>query len=171
MIGLRRDEVILFPHNSKWKDIFLKEKINLENSIGTYIISIEHVGSTSIPDIPAKPIIDIAVAVNNFEEAKVCIFPLEKLGYEYKGEFGIPRRHYFIKGDPVIFHLHMNEINSDDWNNQINFRNFLQKNEMIAQEYAEIKLKLAQKFPKNREAYLTGKGFFIEKILKIIEKG
>jgi GrpB-like predicted nucleotidyltransferase (UPF0157 family) len=142
----------------------------LEKTIGPHIISIEHVGSTSIPGIPAKPIIDIGISVKDYNEAEICIKPIEDLGYEYKGELGITRRHYFTKGDPRTHHLHMNEINSKDWNNQIKFRDFLRKNGDYAKEYSEIKIKLAEKFSDDREAYLYGKAPFIEKILKIINE-
>jgi GrpB-like predicted nucleotidyltransferase (UPF0157 family) len=167
MIGLDDDKVILLPHNPKWKNFFLEEKKLLEKTIGHYIISIEHIGSTAIPGIPAKPIIDIGVSVNDFDEAKICIKPIEELGYEYKGEHGIPRRHYFSKGNPGTHHLHLNEITSKDWTNQIKFRDFLRKNKLSAKEYANVKIKLAEKYPNNREAYLKGKDPFITKILNM----
>ena len=97
-----------------------------------YVLDIQHVGSTSIPGMIAKPIIDIAIAVKNFEEASVCIEPIERLGYEYKGEFGIPRRHYFTKGNPRTHHIHMNEISSHDWSDQITFRNYLLQHQAMA---------------------------------------
>jgi GrpB-like predicted nucleotidyltransferase (UPF0157 family) len=167
MIGLERGKLKLLPYQLEWKKLFTEEKQRLEAAIGNNILEIEHIGSTSIPGMTAKPIIDIAIAIHNFEEAKVCIDPLENLGYEYKGEFGIPRRLYFVKGTPRRFHLHMNEIISDHWKNHISFRDYLIKHPDKAKQYADLKIKLAQQFKANREAYTEGKTSFIEKILQL----
>src|SRR5215208_5776846 len=112
MIGLPTGVVELHPYTAIWVDLFRSEEARLRAAIGRYVLDIQHVGSTSIPGIPAKPIIDIGVAVANFEQAAVCIEPMQTLGYEYKGEFGIPRRHFFTQGEPRTHHLHMNEISS-----------------------------------------------------------
>ena len=98
MLGLARGTVALEPYDDRWPTLFRTEEAELQIAIGAYVLDIQHVGSTSILGIPAKPIIDIAVAVNNFEAAAVCIAPLAALGYLYRGEAGIPRRHYFPKG-------------------------------------------------------------------------
>ncbi|MCJ7551153.1 MAG: GrpB family protein, partial [Anaerolineae bacterium] len=112
MIGLERGVVRLAPYTTEWQRCFEAEKERLQAVIGQYVLDIQHVGSTSIPGMIAKPIIDIGIAVTSFEEARVCIQPIQQLGYEYRGELKIPRRHYFVKGDPRTHHLHMNEIDS-----------------------------------------------------------
>jgi GrpB-like predicted nucleotidyltransferase (UPF0157 family) len=95
----------------------------------------------------AKPVIDIAVAVLDFDRLQVCIKPLEEIGYEYRGELGIPRRHYFVLGDPRRCHLHMNEISSTEWENQILFRDALIEHKELAEAYAALKIDLARRFP------------------------
>lgn len=111
-----------------------KKPERLRAVLGGFVLDIQHVGSTSIPGIPAKPILDIAVAVANFEEASRCLAPIEALGYTYRGEASIPRRHYFVKGaaDNRTHHLHMNEIQSDDWQQQIAFRDILRQHSDLA---------------------------------------
>jgi GrpB-like predicted nucleotidyltransferase (UPF0157 family)/protein associated with RNAse G/E len=164
-IGLAAGVVELHPHTPIWVELYQAEEARLRAAISRYVLDIQHVGSTSIPGIPAKPIIDIGVAVANFEEAAVCIEPMRALGYEYKGELGIPRRHYFARGEPRTHHLHMNEIGSADWRQQIAFRDTLRADAKLAQEYATLKLRLAQQFPTDRLAYTESKSGFIFKVL------
>ena len=167
MIGLERGTVRLVPYVIEWKRIFEEEKIRLQVAVGMYVLDIQHVGSTSIPGMVAKPIIDIAIAVMNFEEACICIKPIEQLGYEYKGENGIPRRHLFAKGEPRTHHIHMNEIGSSEWNDQIIFRDYLTQHQEIATEYAELKIEAARRYPTDRQAYLDSKAPFIERVLRL----
>jgi GrpB-like predicted nucleotidyltransferase (UPF0157 family) len=171
MIGLEKGIVKLSRYTGEWRQLFEVEKASLQDKLGSYILDIQHVGSTSIPGMLAKPIIDIAIAVALFEEARVCIPLIEELGYEYKGEFGIPHRHYFVKGDPRTFHIHMSEIDSMEWQNTILFRDYLCQHADIAKEYAELKTQLALKYPQDRTAYLDGKAPFIERILQIAREG
>lgn len=167
MIGLERGIVRLVPYTTEWKRLFEQEKARLQAAIGDYVLDIQHVGSTSIPGMVAKPILDIGIAVRNFEKAAVCIEPMVQLGYDYYGENGIPRRHFFVKGDPRTHHVHMNEITSRDWEALVVFRDYLIQHPEIAQEYAELKLELAQRFPTDRQAYLDGKAVLIERVLQL----
>jgi GrpB-like predicted nucleotidyltransferase (UPF0157 family) len=171
MIGLEKGIVRLAPFSEEWKHIFEAESALLHTVIGRYILGIQHVGSTSIPGMLAKPIIDIAIAVSDYEEAKVCIEPIETLGYEYKGEFGIPRRHYFVKGDPRTFHIHICEVRSQEWVDLLFFRDHLSQHPNLAQEYASLKLQLATIYPQDRTAYLEGKAPFIQCVLQIGREG
>ena len=166
MIGLEPGTVQLLPHQTAWHELFEDEKQRLQVAIGEFVLDIQHVGSTAIPNIPAKPIIDIGVAVHNFEEAAVCIPLVEALGYNYRGENGIPRRHYFNKGNPRTHHLHINEIAGENWANQVLFRDYLRENSQLAQAYAQFKLELAKQFPTEREQYSKKKDPFIEEILR-----
>ncbi len=130
------------------------------------VLDVQHIGSTSIPGMPAKPILDIGVAVANFEEAVRCIPLMEQLGYSYKGENGIPRRHYFVKGEPRTHHLHMLEAASEEWKNHLLFRDYLRGNAEAARAYANLKRQLAASFAADREAYQTGKERFINAVLR-----
>ena len=167
MIGLENGAVRLITYTARWEQLFKEEKSRLESAIGQHVLDIQHVGSTAIPGLVAKPILDIGVAVVNFDDARVCIKPIEELGYKYRGEFGIPRRHYFVKGDPRTHHLHMSEIDSPNWENHVLFRDYLIQHPELAKEYAELKLRLADRFSTDREAYLDGKAPFIERVMKM----
>lgn len=165
-LGLPRDRVMLRTYTEAWAQLFHLEKEQIIALLGDRILDIRHVGSTSIPGMPAKPILDIGIAVFNYEKAFDCVPLMERLGYEHRGEFGIPRRHYFVKGDPSTHHVHMNEITSRDWQYQIYFRNALIYSPVLAREYAALKIMLAEKFPGDRESYLSGKDDFISRVLK-----
>ncbi len=166
-LGLEGGTVRLVPYNPEWVLFFEEEKVRLLASVGPFVLEIQHVGSTSISGMTAKPILDIAIAIKNYEEARVCIQPIVELGYEYKGELGIPRRHYFVKGEPRTHHIHMNEIGSQDWIDQIEFRDYLTRHPETAQEYVDLKLALAGRFPMDRQSYLEGKAPFIQKVLRM----
>jgi GrpB-like predicted nucleotidyltransferase (UPF0157 family) len=168
-IGLPSGLVQLRPHDPVWLDLFEQERRSLVEKIGQHVLQIEQVGSTSIPGLPAKPIIDIAVAVESFEDSAVCIEPLAELGYRYRGELGIPRRHFFSKGDPRTHHLHMLEIGSAEWRNHLLFRDYLRAHPGTARAYAVLKQDLAGRFADNREAYTEGKSEFIRGILSLAD--
>lgn len=167
MLGLEPDVVKLYPHDGGWRCLFETEKKKLQSTIGEFVLDIQHVGSTAIPGIPAKPIIDIAIAVHNFEEAEICIAPIERLGYVYRGENGIARRHYFRKGEPRTHHLHLMEASSRNWENQILFRDYLRQHPAAAHDYAALKNKLARLHRKNRQEYTLQKAPYIEEILRL----
>lgn len=169
MHGLTRNKVALSPYSASWPIIFQQEKETLIKLLGKEnFIDIQHVGSTAIPFIDAKPIIDIAIAVNSFEKSKILIKPMTDTGYTYRGENGIPRRHFFVKfaENKSLFHVHMNEQTSKDWINQIYFRDYLLSHKEKALEYQSLKRVLSDKYPDDRISYTQGKNEFIESILK-----
>ncbi len=170
-LGLRwADKIELRPHNPAWAQLFDEEAARIRSALGPWILDVQHVGSTSIPGIPAKPILDIAVAVGNFEEATRCIAPLEALGYTYRGELGIPRRHYFRRDDPATgaatHNLHMNEIHGHDYRAHIAFRDHLRAHPDAAQAYAVLKQQLQAQFPTDRLGYVNGKSAFVHGVLR-----
>jgi GrpB-like predicted nucleotidyltransferase (UPF0157 family) len=105
------------------------------------------------------------VGVADFEKARVCIQPMESLGYEHRGEYGIPRRHYFVKGDPRTHHVHMLEMDGETWETMIAFRDTLLTCPDIAQEYADAKLHIADAHSEDRTRYQKAKDQVIERIL------
>ena len=167
MIGLERDVVRLVPYTAEWKRLFEEEKACLQAAIGPYVLDIQHVGSTAIPGMVAKPILDIAIAVRDFEDGLACVVPLEKLGYEYRGVVGVISRHYFSKGEPRTHHIHMYAIDSPDWENQLLFRDYLRAHPDWARAYADLKQEMAQRYSQDREAYMLAKGPFIQEILRL----
>ncbi|MBN1890210.1 MAG: GrpB family protein [Thermoflexales bacterium] len=166
IIGLERDVVRLVSYHPGWPRLFEEEKARLQAAVGAYVLDIQPIGSTSIPGGVAKPIIDIGIAVESFEGAFVCVGPMERLGYEYGGENGIPRRHYFVKRVPdTTHHVHMFEESNPAWGNHILFRDYMRKHPAAVEEYTALKLALAERFPRDRGAYTDGKAAFIERIL------
>ncbi|MHA2226908.1 MAG: GrpB family protein [Candidatus Hodarchaeales archaeon] len=165
-----KEKVTLYTYTIDWQSSYNEEEKRLQSLNSEYIIEIQHIGSTAIPGMLAKPIIDIGIAVQDFDQAKRCIKPIISLEYEYKGEFGIKRRHYFVKGNPSTYHLHVLETTSDEWKNHIWFRDYLKEHPDVADEYANLKRNLAQQFTFNRQAYQEGKIPFIIKILALRNK-
>jgi GrpB-like predicted nucleotidyltransferase (UPF0157 family) len=166
-IGLEKGIVRLVPHNAAWAEAYEGERARIQAAIAPHILDVQHVGSTSVPGIVAKPIIDIAVGVQDFEAARVCIAPLEALGYTYHGEHGIPGRHYFTRGDPTLYHVHMHETTSRAWGNLVLFRDYLLQHPDEARAYEALKGSLAEQYRDDRRAYTDGKATFIEGILEL----
>lgn len=164
-IGLESDQLRLMPYNPQWPQYYERERRHLQAAIGQFVTDIQHVGSTAIAGMPAKPVIDIGIAVENFERAAVCVSHMERLGYEYRGENGILRRHYFVKGHPRTHHVHMLEAASAEWRAHISFRDYLRAHRGVAIEYANLKNGLAMKFATDREAYQRAKASFIAEVI------
>lgn len=167
MLGLLQGTVKLRPHDEAWHQLFAEEATRLRNAMGGYALAIEHVGSTAVCGLSAKPIIDIAVAVREIADAESCVLPLEKIGYAYRGEQGIPGRHFFTKGETRTHHLHLVATDSDLWKNHLLFRDYLRQNPGVAAEYETLKTALAFEYEDNREAYTEGKAAFIESVLRM----
>jgi GrpB-like predicted nucleotidyltransferase (UPF0157 family) len=166
-IGLTHGQVILLPYTPAWERLFEGERAALQAALGGLALNIQHVGSTAIPGMVAKPILDIAIAVRDFEDGLACVVPLEKLGYEYRGVVGVISRHYFSKGEPRTHHIHMYAISSPDWENQLLFRDYLRAHPDWARAYADLKQEMAQRYSQDREAYMLAKGPFIQEILRL----
>jgi GrpB-like predicted nucleotidyltransferase (UPF0157 family) len=170
-IGLERGTIRLEPYTAEWTQLYERESARLNAALGPHVLDLQHVGSTAIPGILAKPILDIAAAVESFERATVCIPPLQELGYEYLGENGIPRRHYFVLRDAdevtTLVHLHMLEIGSAEWENHLLFRDYLRAHPSDAQDYQALKERLMTQFPGDRPAYTEGKSALIAQILDL----
>jgi GrpB-like predicted nucleotidyltransferase (UPF0157 family) len=164
-LGLPSGEVSLTSEHEAWAAAYERERARIVSALGEHIAGIEHVGSTSIPAVPAKPILDILVGVSDFDEARVCIAPMVAIGYRYRGENGIPRRHYFVKGDPRTHHVHMLEVQSHGWQVTLRFRDLLRSNPTIAAEYAREKERLARLHADSRESYQREKDKIVDRIL------
>jgi GrpB-like predicted nucleotidyltransferase (UPF0157 family) len=158
--------VVIVDYDPEWPRLYEEEKDRILGVIGHAVIAIEHIGSTAVPGLGAKPIIDIMVAVRCLTDAEGCIEPLETIGYEYVPEYNdiIPERRYFHKGSPAerTHHLHMVELKSDFWETHLLFRDFLCTHPEEAQQYYLLKRELAEKFGSDREGYTDAKTSFIE---------
>lgn len=168
MIGLNRKSIVLVPHRVEWKSLFESEAKLLCEAVGKFTVAVEHIGSTSIVGLEAKPIIDILVGVQKSADAEKCIVPLSEIGYEYRGESDIAGRFYFRKGEGDIstHHLNIAETTSDFWRKHLLFRDYLRQHAEEAQSYGKLKRKLALKHKGNRPAYTEAKADFIERVLE-----
>jgi GrpB-like predicted nucleotidyltransferase (UPF0157 family) len=166
MLGLQKGTVKLAPHTELWHQLFAEEEARLREAVGEHVVAIEHVGSTSICGLSAKPIIDVAAGVREAADAERCVRPLESIGYEYRGESGIAGRYYFVKGEPRTHHLHMAELGGGLWRGHLLFRDYLRGHREVAEEYERLKRELAIKYGRDRGAYTEGKSIFIEEVLK-----
>ncbi|MDQ3047671.1 MAG: GrpB family protein [Bacteroidota bacterium] len=158
-------KIELSEYNSNWTDLFLKEKQILENVLPFQSL-IEHIGSTSIKDLCAKPGIDILCGVEHFSFSKDLIDKIVELNYEYVEEYNkiIPERLYFRKNGEQRFHIHLVQIGGEFWERHVSFRDFLRKNENAKNEYALLKRQLAQKDWLNGNEYAAAKTDFIKAI-------
>lgn len=178
VIGLKRGTVKLVPHDPKWSVLFDDEKKLLKNTFGYIIIAIEHIGSTAIPDIPAKPIIDINIGVKSLEIARSMKEKFEKLGYEHRPfvlgyiKNESRRRELYVKGSESkrTHHAHVTVYGNNYWENDLLFRDYLRKNYIRANQYAELKTELAEKHVDNREIYTKNKEQFIKETLEIAKQ-
>jgi len=170
-LGLENNTVRLTDYQPDWEAAFSEEQARLREVLGDTVLGVEHIGSTAVPGLSAKPILDIGVAVRDFGETFATVRPLERLGYIFRGEKGIPLRHYFVKGPPErrTHHLHMLEESSLEWRNLLRFRDHLRTHPEAAAAYEALKLELAGQFPKDREAYTGGKHDFIRATLNRAE--
>ena len=171
------DGIVLAAYDPAWPAMFREEQVRLERAIGQWAVAIEQVGSTSIPGIAAKPIIDIGVALRTFEDALFCITPLVEIGYECLGEFGIPRRIYFRKrtdtplpgqmhnsGIGRTHQIHMYEQTHEQFVNHLLFRDYLRAHPDSAREYEGLKRRLAAEHD-DVEAYAEAKTEFVKRVL------
>lgn len=169
ILGLRKDIVVLSPYRKEWSKLYEEEEKLLRETAGSFVIDIQHVGSTSVPGLVSKPIIDIAVAVKDLKEGEKCIVPFTMIGYEYKLDnvTGKTTHHYFSKGGYYnrTHHIHIEEWRGKLWFHHILFRDYLRIHNDVMNEYGELKIQLAEKFPLDRESYRAGKDKFIEPVI------
>lgn len=150
--------VIVEDYNPKWKDEFKSIENELLSVLSGKIISIEHVGSTSVEGLAAKPIIDIDVVIDqNFEEVKKS---LECIGYMHEGDLGIAGReafNYENKPHLMLHHLYVCNKDNEELFRHITFRNYLRKHKEDREKYSDIKKEMALKYPKDIDSYIEGK--------------
>ena len=164
------DPVVIADYDRRWLDMYAEEKRQILGAIGEWVVAIEHIGSTSVPGLAAKPIIDIMVGVHALDDAQHCIAPLATIGYVYKPELeaDIPERRYFNKGPQSDHrHLHMVEVSSKFWRDQLVFRDYLRSYPEMAAAYADLKRNLAARFQTDREGYTEAKTEFVQSVLRM----
>lgn len=170
---MRTKTVTVVPYNSKWKDEFKKIKLYLEKTLEKSIIRIEHVGSTSIEGLAAKPIIDIDIVIKNYDNFEEVKSGLESLGYYYEGDLGIKDREAFgydekQKIEFMTHHLYVCPQNSKELKRHIAFRDHLRTHEDDVKKYSQVKLQAAKMYPTDIDSYIEAKSPCINEIYKKI---
>ena len=145
MYGMKKDQLQLLPHDPAWKDDFLVEKNRIAVALDDDSVLIEHVGSTAIPTIHAKPILDIAILCGD-KGLEPLAQALLGLGYDYRGQFGEESGHYYAvldKNDVRLCQAHIFTEANADWHSKLRFREVLRQNPELAREYNDYKQWLA----------------------------
>lgn len=161
--------ITVTPYNSDWPKIFEVEAAKIKEALGTNCVAIHHIGSTAVPGLSAKPVIDMIGVIKDL--AKV-IQPLESLGFKYKGEYNIPMRLYFSRYEGIQINLHVYEEGHPEIELNLLFRNHLREHPKAREEYDSLKeslLKDKTSYEKNNSlftGYNLGKDAFIRKVLK-----
>ena len=156
--------VVIVDYDDTWPEMFEAEKTRILEACGEWLVDIEHIGSTSVPGLAAKPIIDMMPGLRRLEDGKHCVEPMQELGYQYLGEYGIPERLYFNKGVPRTHHVHMFVVGHDQWNRHLLFRDYLRNNPEALAAYADLKRELAERYRDDRDAYTDAKTQFVRAI-------
>lgn len=162
MSGLS-ERVELRDYDPSWAEIFEAERILIAPIFDGRALGIEHIGSTSVPDLCAKPIVDVLVGLRELALSQEDIDAMEDLGYEYMGEFGVPGRLYFRKGEPRTHHVHVVEHGGDHWERQLLFRDALRADPEERKRYDAFKRQLAAE-GHPREVYTELKTPFIREV-------
>ena len=159
--------VVVLPYDEQWKQDFLKIKAELDRALGPLAAGIEHVGSTSVPALSAKPVIDIDVVIKDNTLLEKVIGALEKIGYQYEGDLGITGREAFAyegKEHLKEHHLYVCPEDSPELKRHIAFRDHLLAHPDTVREYSRIKEEGAKRYPHDIEHYIEYKSPFIEKV-------
>jgi len=157
--------VRVVPYDPNWPSAFADEAVRLADAMGEVAEAVHHIGSTSIPGIFAKPIIDILVEASDLALVDQLQEAMELIGYEALGEFGIPGRRYFRRTAPDgtrTHHLHVFERGSDGAVRHLVFRDYLIAHPEFAHRYSDLKRELAKAHPDDMELYMDGKDEFIK---------
>jgi GrpB-like predicted nucleotidyltransferase (UPF0157 family) len=166
MLGLPKGEVFLIPWTNKWVKEFTTESEKITSELGELVLAVHHIGSTAVKNLSAKPIIDIAIELKDFQLGKYCVQGLERLGYDYKGTDILPERHYFNKGEPRTHQIHMFQTGNIYLIKQLAFRNYLLNDNEALKEYQVLKEKLSRTHQTDKIKYSHAKTDFINTIME-----
>jgi GrpB-like predicted nucleotidyltransferase (UPF0157 family) len=160
--------VVIVYYDPQWPTLYEKEKELIRRVLGHRISAIEHIGSTAVPNLGGKNIIDIMAGISSFDEANECLPPLESIGYKDVTPQPDDVEWYYCLGKSqhgVGYHLHLVKFDSEHWKKLVIFRDFLRKNPQVAQEYYNLKKELAAKYGTDHLGYTEAKSAFIKCIL------
>jgi len=165
---MSRRKIKVVEYDKNWIKLFEKEAMLIKEVFKSEIVEIYHIGSTSVPGLKAKPIIDIMPVVKDIEKVDGYNEEMKKIGYEPKGEYGIIGRRFFMKGgDDRSHHVHIFQYDNEKAiERHIAVRDYLKTHKKEAEEYAEIKSKAAEKYPQDINGYCEYKDKFVKELEK-----
>jgi rfaE bifunctional protein nucleotidyltransferase chain/domain len=172
--GGAKPRVRIEDYDPRWPSMFEEDRRRILAAVGGYVSAVEHIGSTSVPGLAAKPIIDVMAAIKSLADAPACVGPLATIGYVYvpEHEAVMPERRYFRRGPSGegTHHLHMVERSSEFWESHLLFRDYLRAHPEAAAEYEKLKRELAAAHGSDRAAYTEAKTEFIESTVERARK-
>jgi GrpB-like predicted nucleotidyltransferase (UPF0157 family) len=161
--------VVVSPYSTAWPKLFGDVREELLAAVAPIVVTVEHIGSTSVPGLAAKPVIDVLLGADSLMAIELKIASLRGLGYEYvpKYEREIPMRRYFVKSaeSSLRLHVHAVEIGSRLWLEHLAFRDALRDDAALCAQYQSLKLRLADEFANDKSAYTAAKGPFIQSVI------
>jgi len=166
------DSVIIVPADPSWPVEFEHAKADLEIALGGRALAMEHIGSTAVPGLAAKPIIDVLIGVAKLEDADPCVAILTRHGWEFPREYNetLEGRRFFLKRDAKgvrTHHAHFVVHEGALWNGYITFRDALRSSDEVRDRYEKLKRELAEKFHDQRERYTASKTDFVNEVLRM----
>lgn len=163
---MKRVEVVAY--DTAWPSIFEQIRARVWPAVSDVALSLEHVGSTSVPGLKAKPVIDACIVVASKADVPACIERLATIGYVHRGDLGVPEREAFARPEPSPrHHLYLSPRHSLSLKNHLGVRDYLRAHPAVAREYGDLKAALARLFPNDIDRYIVGKTEFV---LGILEK-
>jgi GrpB-like predicted nucleotidyltransferase (UPF0157 family) len=155
-------------YDDAWPRLFAAERERLLSVVRAHAgcqFHLEHIGSTAVPGLAAKPVLDMLAAPWPGEELGLLIPAFEAAGYRYRPLQSTPERQFFRRGEPRQYHLHLTPLGSQVWRDQLGFRDLLRRDPGVASAYAALKCELAARYPADREAYIEGKTAFVRNVI------
>lgn len=159
------ESITVVAYDFQWPQLFSNEQQHLQKTLGNTIVDIQHIGSTAVSGLAAKPIIDILIGLQAISPATKPIAVLETVSYEYLGEAGVPGRLYFRKRHPHMFNVHLVQWGSEVWTNNLLLRDFLRAHPDEAERYGRHKQELITRRIATLLAYSAEKGSVIAELL------
>ncbi len=164
-LGLGPGEVRVVPYDLRWPELFVAEAARLREALKPHELRLEHTGSTAVPGLAAKPVLDILAGYPDSTALPELVQRLQGAGYVYRGPQGIPEREFFRRGEPRSYHLHLTQLGRQFWHDHLTFRDRLRADPRLRAEYAALKLRLSVEHPNDREQYIDGKTAFVRAVL------
>ena len=163
-LGLEQGANRLVESNPLWPQAFSEEAACIREALGDRVLAVEHYGSTAVPGLRAKPIIDLLIGVANIDDGLTFIDPMAELEYDYAGGQGIPEHHIFGRGMPRTHLAHVVVFKGDQWIRSLRFRDRLRNEPSVRAAYETLKLKLAAT-TSTRSDYTAGKTAFVARVV------